>query len=189
MILVHWITSDFRPDFDGSGDVLVESDFEDEEAFVLGQLGTVWSDSSRIGGGRLLWTTKLIAPQSDIFGDSDREFGVVLCRFRSFDPSDDEVWLKSSKLAPRQNHINQFSLFQEKIKVLCGYDDDRLDLCKASYWVINYESLFTLSVYYWEKFSISGKSHKIGLEQSSLTPWTTLVMNYLPWAFSIWNGQ
>lgn len=77
-----------------------------------------------------MWTTKLIAPQSDIFGDSDREFGVVLCRFRSFDPSDDEVWLKSSKLAPRQNHINQFSLFQEKIKVLCGYDDDRIDLLK-----------------------------------------------------------
>ena len=46
-IFCHWtfldkiFTSDFRPDLDGSGDVLVESDFEDEEAFVFGQLGTV----------------------------------------------------------------------------------------------------------------------------------------------------
>lgn len=103
--------SDFRPDFDGSGDVLVESDFEDEEAFVFGQLGTVWSDSSRIGGGRLLWTTKLIAPQSDIFGDSDREFGVVLCRFRSFDPSDDEVWLERFLFGTGSKRIGGVVLF------------------------------------------------------------------------------
>ena len=83
-----------------SGEVFVDSDLELEEAAVTGQLGTVWSDSSRMGGGRRLWTTKLIAPQSDTFGDWDlfrpnpceSEFGVVLCRF-VFEPSDEDVWL------------------------------------------------------------------------------------------------
>lgn len=90
------------------------SDFEEEavaELVLVGQFGTVWSDSSRIGGGRRLCTTRLRAPQSEILtfeefpapGEAEHRPELLLA-FSSpdlsprwgrlvVDPSDD-VWLE-----------------------------------------------------------------------------------------------
>ena len=84
------------------GEFLQDSDLEEEAATepLVGQLGTVWSDSSRIGGGRRLCTTKLRAPQSEtaaFLGEAverpeqsspDLSPRCVLWRF-VVDPSDD----------------------------------------------------------------------------------------------------